>query len=89
VGTWEREEGGEPRGGGVGGRGKGGGRLTDIIDIGLVLAKNDGRWCRLLEALEEVDYSRLLLHIFHLLDHVEVGSTGKNSQRQHPSLFTM
>ena len=84
MGTWEREEGGEPSGGGEGEQGKGGERLTDIIDIGLVLAKNDGGWCRLLKALEEVDYPRLLLHILHLLDHVEVGSAGQNSQTSAP-----
>ena len=82
------EEGGwrAPRGRG---RGTGEGELTDIIDIGLVLAKNDGRWCRLLEALEEIDYPCLLLDIFHFLDHVEIGSAVKIIlQRQHPGVFT-
>jgi hypothetical protein len=48
--------------------------LVDVVDVGLVLAENQHRGGRFLEALEEVDNLRLLLHVLHLLDHVEIRS---------------
>ena len=48
----------------------------DIVDLVLVLAEDDDwRW-RLLETFEEIHHLGFLLHIFHDLEHVQVGSAG-------------
>mmetsp|Transcript_72425 Transcript_72425/g.114831 ORF Transcript_72425/g.114831 Transcript_72425/m.114831 type:complete len:258 (-) Transcript_72425:1046-1819(-) len=50
--------------------------LVNIVHIRLVLAKNqDWGWC-LLQAFQQIHQFGLLLHILHLLDNIQVGSSG-------------
>mmetsp|Transcript_14242 Transcript_14242/g.21071 ORF Transcript_14242/g.21071 Transcript_14242/m.21071 type:complete len:260 (-) Transcript_14242:832-1611(-) len=53
-----------------------------VIDILLFLAKNANRRRRLLQTLQQIHNFSLLLHIFNLLNDVQVGSTGPSNVNQ-------
>eukprot|EP00754_Rhynchopus_humris_P038759 Rhum_TRINITY_DN21374_c0_g1::Rhum_TRINITY_DN21374_c0_g1_i1::g.173678::m.173678 len=49
--------------------------FVDVVNVRLLLSKDQhGRWC-LLQALQQVDQLHVLLHVLHLLPDVEGGST--------------
>jgi len=60
--------------------------LVNVINIGFVLAENQHRRRRLLQAMQEVEELRFLLDVLYLLDNVQVrgaGATDVHHARVH------